>query len=88
MPNPFFNSNPTQMMTKQNAVGLMMKQAFQMGTDNFIKRIVSSNPQAQKIYNTMMQSGDPMQFYFNMMQANGMSKEQAIEFARSNGIKL
>lgn len=90
--NPFFNpggvaSNPN-VMTKENAVSLMMKQAFNMGTDNFIKQIINRNPQAQMIYKSMMQSGDPKQFYFNMMQMNGMNKEQAVEFARNNGIKL
>lgn len=79
---------PANAMTRENAIGLMMKQAFNMGTDNFIKQIISKNPQAQMIYNSMMQSGNPMQFYLDMMQSRGMSQEQAITFARNNGIRL
>lgn len=91
MPNPFYTGqNVPQMasMTPQNAINLMMQQAFQMGTDNFVKKLCKNNPQAQQIYNALMQSGNPTQFYLDMMKQRGMSQEQAIDLANRNGIKL
>lgn len=69
-------------------IGQYMQQAFKMGTNNFVKNICNSNPQAMQIYNSMMQSGNPKQFYFDLMSRRGMTQEQAKQFANQFGIKL
>lgn len=91
MSNPFNNGSNAlhgAQMTQGDAIALMMQQAFQTGTEKFVKQMCDRNPQAQQIYNMMMQSGDPNKFYFDMMAKRGMNKEQAIQFANNYGIKL
>lgn len=84
--NPFNFNN--QNNSNINVINQYMQQAFQVGTNNFVNNICKNNPQAMNIYKSMIQSGNPVQYYLDMMAQRGMNKDQAIQFARNYGIKL
>lgn len=89
MSNPFKLGDSTSKSGNfEFQIGQYMQQAFKMGTNNFVNNLCRSNPQAMQIYNSMLQSGNPKQFYYDLMSKRGMTPEQAKQFASQFGIKL